>query len=115
MAKKEDDKHALYLVKENEGSPKLFHGDDVEAAQAHGWKQPEFQKSNGTDWNHEDDLGQQDAAAEVGKARNEIAAKKAEEKGKEDEKARAEAEKARADAPVTPDMKVQIIEPPKKK
>ncbi len=110
-----DKKHALYLVKEDEGSPKLFHGDDVEAAQANGWKQPEFLKSNGTEWNHEDDLEQQDAAAEVGKARNEASAKKAAKKAEEEEKQRKEAEKARADAPVTADLKVQVVEPAKKK
>lgn len=105
--------HALYLVKEGEGSPKLFHGDDVEAAKANGWKEPDFYKSNGTPWNHEDDLEQQDAAAEVGKAHKERREKKAAEKEKADEKARAEAEKAREEAPVVPDLKVQVVEPKK--
>lgn len=87
-------KHALYLVKDGEGSPRLFHGDDVEAAQAHGWKQPEFPKSNGADWNAEDDLEGQDAAAEYAKAKQEADAKKAEKKAAEDDKARkAEAKK----------------------
>lgn len=70
-------KHALYLYKKGEGSPRLFHGDDVEAAKAHGWLEPDFPKSNGAEWNHEDDLEQQDAAAEVGKARKAAAEKKA--------------------------------------
>jgi hypothetical protein len=109
-----DKKHALYLVKENEGSPKLFAADDVEAAQANGWKQPTFKKSNGTDWNHEDDLDQQDAAAEVGRVRKEAADKKAADQAKEDQKARDAAEKARAEAPVTADLKVEVVTPKKK-
>ena len=68
--------HALYLVKEGEGGPRLFHGDDVEAAKANGWKEPDFKKSNGADWNHEDDLAQQDAAAELAKAKADADAKK---------------------------------------
>ena len=79
--------HALYLMKDGEGSPKLFHGDDVEAAKANGWKEPDFYKSNGTPWNHEDDLEQQDAAAEVGKARKEAEAKKAAAEAKAEKKA----------------------------
>jgi hypothetical protein len=70
-------KHALYLHKEGEGGPKLFAAEDVEAAQANGWKQPEFPKSNGTEWNHEDDLEQQDAAAALIQAKNEANAKQA--------------------------------------
>lgn len=110
-----DKKHALYLVKDGEGSPKLYHGDDVEAAKANGWKQPEFQKSNGTDWNADGDLDQQDAAAEVGKARNEASAKKAAEQAKQDEADRKAVEKARADAPVTADLKVEVVTPSKSK
>lgn len=72
-----DKKHALYLYKDGEGSPKLFAADDVEAAQANGWKQPDFPKSNGTDWNAESDLEQQDLAADVGKARHDAETKKA--------------------------------------
>lgn len=72
-----DKKHALYLVKDGEGSPKLFAADDVEAAKADGWKQPDFPKSNGTDWNAEDDLTQQDAAAGIFEAVKEADAKKA--------------------------------------
>lgn len=108
-------KHALYLVKDGEGSPRLFHGDDVDAAKAHGWKEPDFLKSNGAKWNAEDDLEQQDAAAEVGKARKEAAEKKAAEKEKAEEKQRKEAEKARAEAPVVPDMRVEVVQPAKKK
>lgn len=109
-----DKKHALYLAKDGEGGPKLFDGEDVEAAQANGWKQPDFQKSNGTDWNAEDDLEQQDAAAEVGKAHKERAEKKAAEKAKQAEADRKAAEKARADAPVVADMKVEVVTPKKK-
>ncbi len=110
-----DKKHALYLWKDGEGSPKLFHGDDVEAAKANGWKQPEFQKSNGADWNHEDDLEAQDSAADIIKAKNEAAQAKAEKKSAEEEKARKAADKAREEAPVTPDMRVEVIQPKSKK
>lgn len=61
------EKHALYLVKEGEGAPRLFHGDDVEAAKANGWKEPDFPKSNGQPWNAEDDQPAQDAAARLAK------------------------------------------------
>lgn len=84
-------KHALYLVKEGEGGPKLFHGDDVEAAKANGWSEPDFQKSNGTDWNAEDDLAQQDAAARLAKAKAEADAKA---EAKEAKAAEKSAEKA---------------------
>lgn len=110
-----DKKHALYLYNEKEGgSPKLFAADDVEAAQANGWKQPDFPKSNGTDWNHEDDLEQQDAAAELIAAKNEAKTKKDAEKAKEEEAARKAADKARAEAPVTADMRVEVVTPKKK-
>lgn len=69
--------HALYLVKDGEGGPKLFHGDDVEAAKANGWLEPDFPKGTGADWNHADDLEQQDAAAEVGLGIQAADAKKA--------------------------------------
>lgn len=62
-----DKKHALYLVKDGE-SVTLFHADDVEQAQEDGWKRPDFSKSNGTPWNAEADLAQQDASAEFAKA-----------------------------------------------
>lgn len=69
-------KHALYLVKDGEGSPRLFHGDDVDAAKANGWSEPDFPKSNGDAWNAEDDLDQQDAAAELARAKAGADAKK---------------------------------------
>lgn len=69
-------KHALYLAKDGEGSPRLFHGDDVDAAKANGWSEPDFPKSNGQPWNAEDDLEGQDAAAELAKAKADADAKK---------------------------------------
>lgn len=74
-------KHAPYLVKEGE-RPSLFHADDVEAAKANGWSEPDFPKSNGTPWNAEEDLAQQDAAAKFAKAKAESAAKKADKEAK---------------------------------
>lgn len=81
-----DKQHALYLVKDG-SHPALFHGDDVEAAKANGWEQPDFPRGTGTEWNREEDLEQQDAAAEVGKAVKEADAKKADKKAAETEKA----------------------------
>lgn len=107
-----EEKHALYLVKDGE-KPKLFHADDVEDAQADGWKQPDFPKSNGTDWNAEEDLDGQTAAAEFAKQQEEADAKKAADKAKDEQKAREEAEKSRPDP--EPDMRVQVVEPKKAK
>ena len=84
-------KHAMYLYKDGE-SVTLFHGDDVEQAQADGWKAPDFRKSNGEEWNDPEGEAARDAAADV-------------------QKARAEIEKARAEQVSEPDMKVQIVEP----
>lgn len=64
-----DNKHALYLYKDGEGSPRLFAADSVEDAKADGWKEPDFPKSNGTEWNAEEDLHQQDIAADLAKAK----------------------------------------------
>lgn len=74
-----NDKHALYLVKdgENDGRPALFAAEDVEAAKANGWSEPDFPKSNGEPWNAEDDLEAQDAAAALAKAKRDGEAKAA--------------------------------------
>jgi len=69
-------KYALYLVKDGEGSPKLFHADDVEAAKANGWSEPDFPKSNGEPWNAEAELAGQTLAAEIAKEGKAEAAKK---------------------------------------
>ncbi len=71
-----ESKHATYLVKEGEGSPRLFHGDDVEAAKANGWSEPDFPKSNGTQWNADGDLAAQDAAARLAQKKADADAKK---------------------------------------
>lgn len=68
---------SLYLYKEGEERPRLFHGDDVEAAKADGWEEPDFPKSNGTEWNAEDDYPQQDVAADLLKTKQQHEAKKA--------------------------------------
>lgn len=80
-----ENKHALYLVKDGEGGPRLFHADDVDAAKANGWSEPDFPKSNGDDWNAEDDLEAQDAAANLAKAKAE-AEKKSEGKAEKSKK-----------------------------
>ncbi len=76
-------KHALYLVKDGE-HPKLFHGDDVEAARADGWKEPDFRKSNGADWNAEEEQDARDAAADFAKAADAVKAKEAKSDAKSD-------------------------------
>lgn len=81
-------KHALYLVKEGEGAPRLFHADDVDAAKANGWAEPDFPKSNGEPWNAEEDLDAQDAAAELAQAKRD-----AEDKAAAKEAAKSEAKK----------------------
>jgi hypothetical protein len=106
----EKNEHALYLVKDGE-HPKLFHKDDIAGAKADGWKQPDFPKSNGADWNHEDDLLAQDAAAEFAKTKQAADEKTAAEKAKADEKAQAEAKKSEPGP--QPDLKVQVVEPKK--
>lgn len=68
--------HALYLVKEGE-HPKLFHGDDVEQARTEGWQEPDFPRSNGTEWNPESEQSQRDAAASIAKGGEKVEAKKA--------------------------------------
>lgn len=61
-----EQKHALYLVKKGE-RPTLFHADDVDSAEADGWEEPDFPRSNGQAWNAEKDLPAQDAAAQLRK------------------------------------------------
>lgn len=78
--------HALYLVKEGE-HPKLFHGDDVADARADGWSEPDFQRSNGADWNPQEEAAQRDAAASLVKQGEEAAAKQAKSAAKEEAKA----------------------------
>lgn len=71
------EKHgALYLVKDGE-HPKLFHGDDVEQARTDGWKEPDFPRSNGAEWNPEGEQAQRDAAAGFLKTAEESEAKEA--------------------------------------
>lgn len=73
---KATDKHALYLVKDGE-HPTLFHGDDVEQARADGWKEPDFRRGNGEEWNPDERQAERDAAAEQLKAKEESDAKEA--------------------------------------
>lgn len=80
-------KYALYLVKDGE-KPSLFHADDVEAAKANGWSEPDFPKSNGAQWNAEEDLVSQTAAAELAKAKKEADEKQAAKEAKKGESAK---------------------------
>lgn len=82
-------KYALYLVKEGE-RPSLFHADDVEAAKANGWTEPDFPKSNGASWNAEEDLPGQTIAAELAKQKKEADDEKA---AKEEKPAKKPADK----------------------
>lgn len=94
MADKKEKQHALYLMSPEEDRIALVHADDVEDHLSNGWTKPEAPKANGEEWNREEDLAQQDIAAEFAKQKAEQDAKKAAEEAKEQEKSRAEADKA---------------------
>lgn len=64
---KKDDKHALYLVNPETKHVELVHADDVEAKRGQGYTDPDGQKANGEEWNREEDLPGQDAAADFAK------------------------------------------------
>lgn len=108
-------KHALYLMPFRDGGYQravLVHADDVEDRQKEGWKSPIGQKANGEEWNQEEDLVGQTAAAEIAKAAAERKSKKDAEKAAELEEAR----KAQEELPKPqdrPDFKVEIVEPAK--
>lgn len=94
MVDKKEKKHALYLLSPEEDRIVLVHADDVEDRMGEGWTKPEAPKANGEEWNLEEDLSQQDVAAEFAKQKAELDAKKAADEAKEEEKSRSEAEKA---------------------
>lgn len=110
-----DKKNAQWLEKDNERH--LFHGDDVEDAQKNGYSVVDGERPNGEPYNptDEDAIAALNAAAESQKASNEAKAKKDEKKAEEAEKARKANEEAAKKAPVEPDLKVQVVEAPKKK
>ena len=116
-AKKESEKkHALYLVDPSDDGdprPQLIHADEVEEKQAAGWKQPEGMRANGAGWNEEDDLLTNDAQAETNRTRAEWQGDKDEKKAEELAANAKAAEAAKAEAENKPDMKVQIVDPPK--
>ncbi len=114
MAKDKEKKHARYLLNKDKTAVELVHADDLDDKMAAGYSEPEGMKANGTKWNEEDDLVQQDIAAELAKQRAELDAKKQAERDKEYEEQRKANEKAAEDAAKQPDMKVQIVEPDKK-
>lgn len=105
-----DKKHALYLADPDTGRVQLIHADDVEDKQKAGWKEPEGQRPNGLEWNHEDDLPGQDIAAQMAKDKAEADAEKAKKEYAERQKAEKEAEKAAEANPPEPDLKVQVVE-----
>lgn len=108
--------HALYLIDPADdfsSRPQLIHADDVEEKLKAGWKRPEGMKANGTEWNAEDDLEQQDLAAEAAAARGEWQGKRDEKKAAELAENAKAAEDAKKEGEQKPDMKVQIVEAPK--
>lgn len=107
---KKEEKHALYLVPKEGGKPELIHADDVEDKRKAGYTDPTGTKANGTKWNDEDDIAQQDVAADQARVTAEYQGKKQAAKDKENEAALKQQEAAEK-----PDMKVQIVEPPKAK
>ena len=109
-------KHAAWMHKD--GKRSLFHGDDVEAAALHGWaKITEGARANGQPWNpdlgDEDAIAALDAAAESLKTSNKVRDDRSAKKAEDAEKARKKAEQEAASRPEKPDMKVQIVDPPK--
>lgn len=82
MADKKEKQHALYLMSPDEDRIALVHADDVEDNLANGWTKPEAPKANGEEWNREEDLAQQDVAADFAKRKAEQDAKKASEANK---------------------------------
>lgn len=106
-----DKKHALYLADPKSKRVELVHADNLEDKRKAGWKEPEGQKANGADWNADDDLPGQDYAAEFEKEKAEADAEKA----KKSDAERQKAERAKPDPIEIPDLKVQVVEPPKPK
>lgn len=112
---KKAEKHALYLMPFKDGQysrAELVHADDVEDRLKEGWKSPIGQKANGEEWNAEDDLPGQDAAADAAKLSAEIKAKKDAKKAEELEAAR-KAQEALPKPQDRPDFKVEVVEAPK--
>lgn len=116
MAKKEE-QHALYMMKKDGDKyarAELIPADQVEDKRKEGYVEPIGQKANGEEWNDEDDLVGQDAAADMAELRAERDAKKQEKKTEELEEQRKANEKQAEAQQDAPDFKVQVVEPPKK-
>ena len=75
--KPKEAKHALYLIDPESSHVELIHADDVADKKANGWKEPTNAKPNGEQYNQEDDLEGQDAAADGARRVAEYKAKKA--------------------------------------
>jgi hypothetical protein len=117
MATKEkaEKKHALYLMPFENGQysrAQLVHADDVEDRLKEGWREPIGQKANGEEWNAEDDLDNQDCAAESAKKNAERQAKKDAKKAEELEAAR-KVQEALPKPQDRPDFKVEVVTPEK--
>lgn len=72
-----NDKYPRWL--EKDGERRLFAADDLEAARANGWKEPEGVRGNGEPWNPEPVEGETPQlvhVAEVAKANAEAKAKR---------------------------------------
>lgn len=76
MADKKEKQHSLYLLSPEKDRIALIHRDEVEDHLSSGWSKPDAPKANGDDWNREDDLAQQDVAADFAKQKAEQDAKK---------------------------------------
>lgn len=111
---KKEKQHALHLIPKEGGRPELIHADDVEDKRAAGYTDPTGMKANGDKWNDgEEALLQQDAASEVAKNRAERDSKRQEKADEENQAALKQQEEVKAQADARPDMKVQIVDPPK--
>lgn len=74
------EKHALYLMPVKDGQyglAELVPADEVDDKLEAGYAHPIGQKANGEEWNAEDDLPGQDAAAELARESAKRKAKKA--------------------------------------
>lgn len=82
MADKKEKQHSMYLLSPEEDRIALVHRDDVDEHMSNGWTKPKAPKANGEEWNREEDLAQQDVAADFAKQKAEQDAKKAAEEAK---------------------------------
>lgn len=124
MAEKKAQPRYLQNTADGSTDVKLYAGEDVEAAMAHGWKEPTFRRPNGEAWNPADveedivspEQNQADMQKLDGKRQEKIAARKAKEAEEAEKQAEASRKESAANAtPRQPDFRVEVIETVKDK